>query len=357
MKLLHIINGLEMGGAEKLIAETLPIYKKQGMDVELLLTTNFNTPLSKELEKKIKTHRLTFNSYYDFRIIFKIIPFLKEYDIIHVHLFPPLYFVAIAKILSGAKAKLIFTEHCTSNRRMNKLYKPVERLIYNRYTKIVCISDEVRTILMNHINIKANKFVIINNGINLTSIKEATPMKKSDIGCFNDSDFIVLMVAGFREQKDQKTLIRSLLYLPSNVKLMFAGDGALRSESEYLTEKLNLSNRVKFLGVRPDIPTLLQTADVVVLSTHFEGLSLSSIEGMASGKPFVASDVPGLSDIVAGAGILFPEGDEKKLAEEILKLKNDIVHYRQTSKKCQVRASEYDINKMVKKHIELYNSL
>ena len=106
-----------------------------------------------------------------------------------------------------------------------------------------------------------------------------------------------------------------------------------------------------------DVPQLLKTADIVVLSSKFEGMSLSSIEGMASGKPFIASDVPGLSEIVKGAGILFPLGDEKKLAAEILRLANDSAYYGKIATQCFNRAKEFDISNMVNKHIALYQEL
>jgi glycosyltransferase involved in cell wall biosynthesis len=124
-----------------------------------------------------------------------------------------------------------------------------------------------------------------------------------------------------------------------------------------LVTELGLSKRVHFLGIRMDVPKLLKTADIVVLSTHFEGLSLSSIEGLASGKPFVASEAPGLLEIVYNAGVLFPVGDEKALAEEINLLLTDKNHYDAVAFNCMQRAKKYDIKNMIDSHIKLYNSL
>ena len=78
---------------------------------------------------------------------------------------------------------------------------------------------------------------------------------------------------------------------------------------------------------------------------------------MASGKPFVASDVPGLSEIVKGAGILFQQGNEKELATIVKNLMQDQVFYAKVARECEERASEYDINKMVKAYQNLYNNL
>ena len=74
-------------------------------------------------------------------------------------------------------------------------------------------------------------------------------------------------------------------------------------------------------------------------------------------KKAVDVQIPGLNEVVSGAGILFPLGDEKKLAEEILHLSNDSGHYAATAQRCLVRAKNYDISKMVAAHINLYKEI
>ena len=77
---------------------------------------------------------------------------------------------------------------------------------------------------------------------------------------------------------------------------------------------------------------------------------------MASGNPFVASDVPGLREVVINAGVLFPVGDEKQLANCISKLIDDPELYDSVVEACQLRAKQYDINNMVEKQITIYKS-
>ena len=111
-----------------------------------------------------------------------------------------------------------------------------------------------------------------------------------------------------------------MTHLPNDFHLFLVGDGVRRPELEALTQELSLGNRVHLLGLRTDVPNLLHAADYVVMSSHFEGLSLSSVEGMSVGKPFLASDVDGLREVVKGAGILFPHGDSETLAQAISNL-------------------------------------
>ena len=166
------------------------------------------------------------------------------------------------------------------------------------------------------------------------------------------------MVAGFRYQKDQDTLIRAMKYLSKEkYELWLVGDGERRELLEQLVNEEKVENIVRFLGIQSDIPTILKTADVVVMSSHFEGLSLSSIEGMSVGKPFIASDVDGLHEITMGVGVLFPHGDAERLAEEIEKLMQCPDYYKEVADRCLERASKYDIKGMVEQYINVYDAV
>ena len=151
----------------------------------------------------------------------------------------------------------------------------------------------------------------------------------------------MIQVASFRYPKDQKTIIKSLQLLNKNIILVLVGDGPLKAECEALAESLGVSDRVFFLGIRMDVIRLLKTSDIVILSSHHEGLSLSSIEGMASGKPFIATNAPGLGNIVRDAGILFSVNDADKLAEEINKLLENSSYYNTTVTNCLKRANNF----------------
>ena len=135
------------------------------------------------------------------------------------------------------------------------------------------------------------------------------------------------------------------------------GDGVRRSELENLIQESSLQDNVKLMGVRTDVPNILQTADVVVMSSHWEGLSLSNIEGMAVGKPFVASDVNGLRDVTQGYGILFPHEDAEALAKIIQHLHDDKKYYQEIADRCYERAKQFDISKMVKAYNNVYHSV
>lgn len=117
------------------------------------------------------------------------------------------------------------------------------------------------------------------------------------------------------------------------------------------------ATNIRFLGLRTDVPRLLKTADVVVMSSHFEGLSLSNIEGMSAEKPFVASDVDGLREVTKGYGLLFAHGDSEALADIIRRLHDDKSFYNEVAKRCYERARQFDIGNMVKEYNGVYSNV
>ena len=121
-----------------------------------------------------------------------------------------------------------------------------------------------------------------------------------------------------------------------------------------MCDELGVSHRVHSLYIRKDVPQILKSSDVICMSSIYEGLSLSSIEGMASGHPFVATNVNGLREIVKGAGELFELGDSQGLADLIIKLSENNDFYNMVSKRCEERAQQFDIHNVVSKYMDVY---
>lgn len=365
MKIIQIINSLGSGGAEKLLLETIPLYRKKGIEMDLLVFWNNNHQFINALKKLncckiiVLKDSANFKDIYSIFHILKLRKYLKQYDIAHVHLFPAQYFTVLTNAFFGNKCKLIFTEHSTSNRRIrNRFLGFVDKWVYERFDKTICITEEVFEVLLKHTGINPNKFCVIKNGVNITRIRDAKYLAIEEIDYRRKmEDKYIIQVSSFHEPKDQWTLIQSLKFLPDHIKLILVGEGILQSKINKDTVKESLHDRVFFLGQRMDIPRLLKTVDIVVLSSKYEGLSLSSIEGMASGRPFVASDVPGLSEVVGGAGLLFEAGNAQELASRIQELLENKTLYDDTVITCQIRASQYDIHKMIDEHIALYESI
>lgn len=354
MRILHVITSLRTGGAEKLMVDLMPRFRAMGHCAELLLFDGTPTPFLKNLsDQGITIHHLSIGgNVYNPALILKLRKFLSDYDIIHTHNTACQFFVAIASRMFHTKAVLVTTEHNTTNRRRNiPGFRLIDRWIYCSYKRIICIADSTAEALKLHIG-DSSPLLVINNGIDLTHFLSEPP---ADFD--NNEKVIITMIAAFRPQKDQDTLIKAMALLPDNYKLWLVGDGIRRKSLEALTAGLGLSNRVDFLGVRTDIPAIMKKSHIIVLSSHWEGLSLSSVEGCASGRPVIASDVPGLREVIGGAGLLFAEGDSDSLASAVMRLASDTALYRETAHRCLNRAKNYDITLMASRYNDLYLSL
>ncbi len=358
MKILHVITSLYTGGAERLIVDLLPLLRDgEKNQVELLLINGVETPFKqKMLESGVNVNFLQkTNDVYHPRVVMNMRRFFhqREYDIVHTHNTASQFFVPLSRILTSKKAKLVTTEHSSSNRRRSYWFlRPIDKWMYNRYDAIVCIADRAKDNLEAYIGHR-DRIMTINNGVDIKRFLR--PVK--DISSHNS--FIITMVAALRVEKDHSTLLKAMKLLPDNYRLRIVGGGPHEVADSVKAEchKLGLDDRVDFMGLRQDIPDLLEQSDINVLSSHWEGLSLSSIESMASGRPFLASDVDGLREVAGGAGVLFTHGDAKDLACKIQHLCEHPDEYRQVAARCQEKARQYDISVTATKYLELYESL
>lgn len=357
MRVLHVITSLVTAGAEHLLTDLLPCLRNIGVDVEVCVFNGTRFPFYEQMERNgFKIHVLSMKEdYYNPLLIPKLRRLMRGFDIVHTHNTACQLFAAIAKGIgvrdevTGRCPKLVTTEHSTSTRRRNhRIFHPIDRWMYRAYDQIICISQPSEDSLRGYIG-EGYPIKTILNGVDVGRFLDAVP---TDLGLRDRR--VMTMVAGFRYEKDQPTVIKALKHLPEDYHLVLVGDGEKRLELEALAAELGLTERVHLLGVRTDVPGILKASDVVVMSSHREGLSLSNVEGMASGNPFVASDVEGLREVTRGYGVLFPHGDSKALAEAVLRLTTDGEYRQEVVRRCQERARQFDIQTMAEKYAREY---
>ncbi len=367
MRVLHIINDLGSGGAEKLIEETLPpMNKNKEIKVDVLLLSDRKNVFDKKLKDSgVKVDVIPLRNLYNPLNIYYIRKYIigGEYDIVHAHLFPTFYWVSItSKFIFNNKPKFVMTEHNTHNRRRERNYlRYLEKFIYYSYDKIISISQQTQDNLLEWLKpgqAQLDKFIVIENGIDIDKFKNAKPYNKVDIcNKFTEDIRLVCMVARFSEQKDQPTLIKAIKELPENVHLLLIGEGTLKQKNENLAKEIGVSDRVHFLGFRNDVEKILKTVDIVVLSSNWEGFGLVAAEGMAAGKPLIASKVEGLGEIVGGYGLLFNKGDSGELSKLLNKLLNSHYLYKCVSARCSNRAEDFSTKVMIQSMMLMYENL
>lgn len=363
MRILQVITSLETGGAEVLVVNLVPRFRALGHEVDVCVFNGRRTPLMDRLEKEnpgVRIYKLG-HGYYNPFYILKLARIMRGYDIVHTHNSSPQLFVALASVLCSVG--LCTTEHTTSNRKRGwKWYAPVESWMYGRYDHIICISAIAEEKLREYMGgawqlvdtSRYSKISTVNNGIDVNALHDAECLSAEEA---DEGHFVCTMVAGFREAKDQDTLVRALTHLPGLFVVWLVGVGVRQETVRRLAQELGVASRVRFWGMRSDVPRILKSSDVVVMSSHFEGLSLSNIEGMSVGKPFVASDVNGLREVTKGWGLMFSEGDDTELAGLLMRLANDEDQYKKVAASCFERAMQFDIAQMVQGYDTVYRQI
>ncbi len=356
MKILYVITSLRTGGAERLLMDILPAMRDYGHEVEVLVFDGTATPFREQLEAigiKVYAFSVGYYQMYNPLHYFRLRRFFAHhtYDIIHTN--NTQCQLLVAMLHSKLPSRLVTTEHNTTNhRRCWSWYRKIDRWMYRQYDAIICVSDWVKNNLVNSLGDKAaeGRLHLVYNGVQTALYKSVPAKAPEDVKT-------IIMVAGFRAQKDQPTLIRAMSLLPENYQLLLVGDGLCWQSCRELAKSVGVADKILFTGDRTDIPQLLAQSDVAVLSSHFEGLPLTAIEAMAAGRPLIASDVDGIRQVVDGAGLLFPHQDYHKLAELIERVCTDDELRNTIIARSRDRAFLFDISNTIKAYNKIYTEL
>lgn len=351
MNVLHVINTLDMGGAERLLSDLLPRLRSRGINTAVLLLglrsrTLYDGLLARGTEAVVSSP----GSIYSPGHINVIRDLVKErgYQIVHAHLFPAIYWAAIAGA-GHSKVPIVATEHNTWNRRRRPWMRPLERMIYRRFARVACISAPAAHALRRWLPEITDRVCVIENGIDIEAFSRVTTAEHT-------GRYTIISVGRLTSQKSFDMLIRAAALLP-HTTVRIVGDGPLRRELESLAGSLLVRDRVEFLGLRTDIPALLASAQVYVQPSAWEGFGIATAEAMCAGLPVVASNVPGLREVVGDAGLRFAPGSHVELAQQIETLVRNPPLRAFLAEKARARAAQFSIARTVDNYVSLYGSL
>ena len=352
MRVLQVIDSLRIGGAEVLVRDLAPRLLQRGIKCDVLVLSRSHSFLETSLQdagvKLIDTGVL---DVYSPRQILVLAERISGYRLVHVHLFPAqLWALLAAGLQSGCT--LVTTEHGTPNRR-RWWFRPVDAWMYSRYARIACVSDDTAEGLARWFPNVKDKLQVIPNGISLERFTNAHPADLLGVG---GGKMKAVFVGRFEPPKDHATLLRALALAP-RIHLFLLGDGPLRKQLEQLARDLGVWDRATFAGFRNDVPEFLNACDIYVHSTMAEGFGIAACEAMAAGLPVVASDVPGLAEVVQGAGVVVPVGNHERLARELNALADSTEKRTRMSEASRRRAQDFSIEKTVDRYIQMYESV
>ena len=292
-----------------------------------------------------------------------------HYDIVHVHTPVAAFIVRTALRKRGSRPLVVYTAHgfhfhSAGSVWKNKLFLHLERLAGKWTDALVTINEEdfaaaksLRLVPINRLFLMPGIGIDIEH-YSMESVSDAQLDRLRQELELNDSGCIFLQVAEFIPRKRHEDILRAFSQLKFPATLLLAGPGPLQPKMRNLAARLGIICKVKFLGLRKDIPSLMRLADVVVLSSQQEGLPRCVMEAMAMGRPVIGSDVRGIRDLLKDdCGVLFPVGDVSALTEAMTRLGKDPELCRHYGSAGRQAIMNYDIKSTIALHDNLYKSI
>lgn len=355
MKILYLITGLGLGGAEKVVVDLANQMNALGHNVKIAYLTG--EVLVKPNCTDIEIIALHLNSAKHFLLASRryqqLIKRFKP-NVIHAHMVHANIFARINRTVCSIP-KLICTAHSSNEGGKARMF--AYHLTNHLSDLNTNVSQEATEAMITKGAFIKNDVVTVYNGIDLDKFE-----KNNDIIDLDNNVLNLISVGRFSDAKDYPNLINAFAVLKSqnnsNVKLNIVGDGELRSEIEILIKELQLEEDITLLGRRSDIPQLLSQADIFVLASKHEGLPTVVIEAMACECYVVATDCGGSAEILGDTGQLVPIEDSQALADA---LKNTVAlsskDRMENNRKARARVEQlFSLETSVKKWLALYEA-
>jgi len=319
VRVLHFVSGGFSGGATQ-VAIQLVEAALAGTTVEPLLALRRKRHTKPERIQELVQRGLPVESVSGWANLATIISLRKlclryQPDVLVAHGFSEHLWGRYAGLLAGVPA-LVHVEHNTRE-RYSRWRLAQARWLGRRTARIVGCGPGVHQRLL-ELGFPAGRTTVIANGIDLAPFMGTEPL------AFASRESALMMVARFGAQKDHLTLIRAIAMLRERglqpaVYLAGGGKARHRAVAEKLVKDLQLQDQIVFCGLVHNIPERLSLTKIAVLSTHYEGMPLALIEGMAAGCAVIGTRVPGVQEIIRDGinGLLCEHKDPKSLADTL----------------------------------------
>jgi L-malate glycosyltransferase len=311
LKILHIIESLGVGGAEKLLVAV--INGMTGFEHHIMILEDPET-LRADLRSGHAFLNLGITSKFNFLSkVRKVKAYIKNnhIDIVHAHLYKA---NVLSRIATPKNIPLYNSIHAISSLAAYEgswLALAIERATYKRRTHIIGVSHEVLKDFDKHVGLKGPSTVLYN------FIEEVffRPAPKTEFS----SDCLKLVAVGnLRKQKNYPYLVEAFRYVPPNVSLDIYGEGSLFDELQQQINEYKVNIRLR--GLHSAMYEVLPDYDAFVMSSFYEGQPLSLLEAMAIGLPSLLSDIPVLKEVAANEALFFDINDHKSLGRQVEKL-------------------------------------
>jgi glycosyltransferase involved in cell wall biosynthesis len=354
MKIAHIVDSMEVGGAETLVSQMCRLQREQGHDPCIYAVG----PLG-PLGARLRTEGFNVLPHVgrhlpdSMRNFFQIFKELKP-DAVHLHNPTPTVYAAMVARMAGVPA-IVSTRH--------SLVAPPRRAVVElKYALaaaccdwIVGICDATTNNLKNIHTVAARKIVRVYNGaLPIERVAREQQPKKSG--------FTFVYVGRLAPVKNHSLLLnafRTALSSMPALRLWMVGDGSERETLERLATELGIASQVTFWGQQLDVAPFFSAADAFIMSSKSEGLPMSLLQAFSLGLPAIVTDVGGMAEVVrmAQAGFTVSATDPAEMSAAILRMAaNDAERIRFSMNAEEAFRSQFTLQTMVDAYMDLYRN-
>jgi len=369
VRIAHLILDMGFGGAERLVQDIAIALQGDGVSSSVLCLdaiTGNTAPLVRHNipVELIKRSPMAF----DIKACIQVVRRLKarRVQLVHAHDMASMVHAVAAGLVLGIP--VVVTEHSRHYIDERWLRRLEKRLLCLGVTTLVEVSPELAQASIQREGISSDTVAVIENGVDSSGFGVADPGPfRAELG-LEPGCLLLGMVGRLETIKGPGVLLEAFAAVAKEapeVQLAFIGDGNLRQALQSRAKALGLEARVRFLGVRADVPAIMAGLDVLVLPSLSEGLPFALLEGMAAGRAVVASAVGRIPAIVSSStgsgesgpenGLLVPPGEAGPLARALAAVLRDEPRRLAMGRAArQSVASRYDKNIMVKAYSAVY---
>lgn len=354
MKIAHIVDSMEVGGAEMLVSQMCRLQREQGHNPFVYAVAALGALGERLRAEGFVVHpnvgkHLSDSSRNFFRLFKESQP-----DVVHMHNPTPTIYAAPAAKIAGVPS-ILSTRH--------SLVAPPHNLVAElKYGLAACFCDWVIGICdatTNNVrkmhSAPARKIVRVYNGAAplQRTPQEALPPK---------SGFTLVFVGRLQPVKNHPLLLnafRTALDSMPDLRLWMVGDGSEREPLQSLANQLGISAQVTFWGQQLDVTPFFSAANAFIMSSRSEGLPISLLQAFSLGLPAIVTDVGGMAEVVrmAKAGFIVPPADSAAMAAAILRMARNLEEREQFSKNAEAQFNaRFSLRAMVDSYMDLYQS-
>jgi L-malate glycosyltransferase len=354
MKIAHVVDSMEVGGAETLVSQICRLQRNQGHDPSIYAIRDLGA-LGEQLQAEgfvVQPHvgmHLVDATRGFFRIFKRLRP-----DVVHLHNPTPTIYGAVAARMAGTDS-IVSTRHSLVAPPRNQVMETKYAIAATFCDWIVGICEATTSNIKEAHSAPARKIVRVYNGavaVPRLAVERQPPR----------DGFTLVYVGRLAAVKNHPLLLhgfRTALSAIPNLRLWIVGDGSERAKLEALAAELGIAKQVTFWGQQLDVAPFFSGADAFVMSSTSEGLPMSLLQAFSLGLPAIVTDVGGMAEVVrlAQAGLIVPSNDAIAMSKAIVRVASAPAERQQFSRNGEAAFVKYfTLEAMVDAYMDLYRT-